>query len=1157
VSSTLAWGQNINGTFHGTVSDQTGAVVPGAKVEVKNLSTSQVREATTASNGFYTITDLPPGHYLVSVSKESFATTSQPDVELLVNQDLEADYKLSVGQVTQTIEVTGAANMLQTSNATLGQVVGSTQVVDLPLNGRQFTQLILLTPGAAPKEGGQQSFYQIPIGGGGLSPAMNGSQPTENFFTLDGILNNHYFYQQAAISPPPDAIQEFMAQYHANDAQFGITSGADVNIVTKSGGPTFHGDAWEFLRNSSLDAANYFANFANEPKPPYRQNQYGVTFGGPVILPHYDGRKKQTFFFGYWEGFRSAETLTQFASVPTTAELGGDFSDILTTTPSGASDALGRPILNGQIFNPYSTRQVNAGSVDTVTGLVAQSTGLVRDPFSGNAIPKTMLTSQALAYLNAFYPTPNFGPGGNVFPNVATSRPQTISSDQFGVGLDHTFANNDTLFGKFYFSQPDEIIPTALNIGATDVENHARMAALGYTHIFSPTLVVTAHYGYSWLFSQYSEQPGGVALMNATGFGPALVEQDNYPIVPEISIGPRLSGTSQYAIPQGPMRTHQLNFDIQKVHGSHTLGAGMLYMHVHAYDNGWGSGINYDQYASSGISSAGANQGSTGDGLASMLLNLPSNFSESAGVTGADLREGWIGAYAQDKWQASKKLSVSIGIRWDFATPPHYLNNQFSGWNADCPMGGTYNTPAEITAVEDSCILMPIPFVISPTAANPNPVSWRTPNVRQSLWDPKYNGWQPRLGLAYAVTPKVVVRSGFVIFDDHNQFDKQVQGSRGSWPFGIPSGAEALFTALNRGVPTVFANALPSAGSLLAGSTPYPSVADDIRQKIAYSLEYNLGVEYQITSNTALTVNYVGSETRHVWACCYTYNQPYPNELGPNSFPDALPFPFLNATLAGESNSINGDYNGLQLKLEKRFAKGLSILASYTWSKSLDMQSGDYNSSPQNTYNMRAEWGPSDYNFPQLFSFAAVYQLPVGQGQRFAGNASRALNAVIGGWNVSDITSAHSGSPFTVDVPYDNANAGTTQRANVVPGCPLTPSGFQQNVQHWYNTACFVVPPQYTFGDLGRNTLRGPNSLNFDFSLFKDFKLTESKTLEFRAESFNIFNAVNLAPPGGGVTGAYTALGGSSGTDVATPTFMQIYSAAPGREIQFALKFIF
>jgi hypothetical protein len=1158
VFSTASRAQNvqINGVFHGTVTDPTGAVVPGAKIVVRNLSSGQVREATTASNGFYTITQLAPGHYSISASKEGFSTATQADVELLVNQDLEANYTLSVGQVTQTVEVTSAPLMLKTASATLGQVVGAQQVVDLPLNGRQFTSLILLTPGAAPKESPQQAQYYISIGGGGISPATNGQAANQNVFTLDGVYNNHFYYQGYAISPPPDAIEEFNVQSNMTDAQYGLSSGSNVNIETKSGGSQLHGDAWEFIRNDKLDAANFFDNFVNAPKPPYRQNQYGVTLGGPVILPGYDGRKKHTYFFGYWEGFRAPEGFTEFANVPTPAEMGGDFSDILTTIPEG-TDPLGRPYNQGQLYNPYSTRQVTAGSVDPVTGLVAQSTGLVRDPFPGNQVPSGMIIPQALTYLHAFYPAPNYGPGGNNFPNFANMGSQRIDSDQFGVGLDHTFSNNDTLSGKFYYYNPTETLPNPLLLGTVVSTNHARMVSAAYTHLFSPTLLASVHYGYLWTDYLYNTDPGGLSLLAATNQTAAEPVKDGLPIVPQVGIGPRLSGTNQFGIPEGPMRSHELTVDLQKVKGNHTFGVGLLYMRVHAFDDGWGTSYGFDQYPTSTIGAGNANDTTTGDGLASMLLNLPSSTTVFIGLTAADLTTQWLGGYLQDKWQVSKKLNLQIGLRWDFESPPHWANNQWSDWNPNCPMGGTYTTNLEspaVIATEDACTLMPVSYVQQTSAAYPLLPSFPNPTARSTIIDPRYNGWQPRFGFAYRATPQTVVRGAFVMFDDHDQFFHEIQDERGAWPWG----GSAFAYGYNRGQPNFFFNNPPSAASYMAPNKPIFMDSMNPRAKIPYSMEYNFGIEQQVTPNMSLSVGYVGSLSRHQWGQ-YGYNSPLPQNMGPNAFPYGQPFPFLGGggvILEMDDNLFNSNYNAFQVKLEKRFSHGLNFLASYTYSKCMDVTNREWYW-PQDTYDFEMDYGPCDENFPQVFTVSSIYQLPLGQGRHFAPNAGKGLDALIGGWNVSGIVSAYTGSPFTVSIPFDNANTGTGQRANVVPGCQLKPSGFQQNVYHWYNPDCYVVPPPYTFGNAQRNSLRGPDFRNFDFSLYKDFKLTESKTLQFRSEFFNIFNRANFAPPGGGSTGAFSILGGNPGTSVDTPTFMQIFNAAAAREIQFALKLVF
>ncbi len=1141
-----ALAQAVNGSFHGTVTDSSGAVIPGAQVEIRNLSSGATRDATTDDKGFYTITDLPPAHYSLKVTSKGFQTLSRPDVELQVSQDAEVNNVLTVGQATEVVEVTAAPPMLTTTGSTLGQVIGNKEAVDLPLNGRQFTQLILLTPGAAPIEGGQQNGFSIHIAGGGISPAVNGQNGGQDSFTLDGVINNHPYIQVYVIAPPPDALEEFKTQNHISDAQFSFSSGANVNIVTKTGTDHLHGSVWEFVRNDVLNSANYIDNFTGTPKPSYTQNQYGFTAGGPVIIPHiFNGIRHNTHWFGYWEGFKSDQGITALAGNPIASEVAGDFSDLLTgqqaTTATGAPayDAVGRPIMVGQLYNPYTTRTVNGQ--------------LVRDPIPNNNIPSVMpLNAVALTYLKATYYAPNYGPGGNSFPNYSYVGHDTIMSNQFGTIFDHVFHNNDTGFAKFYYSQPDEVEPTSQKYGAISNLNHAKMITSGYTHLFSPTLLTSARFGYTWMHYGLVWEPAGQALISAVNSAAFLPIKDGIPLIPEFSIGPRsFTGSSQFAVPEGPMRIYQFNDDVEKTKGSHSIQAGFLWLHTHAFDDGFGGSFGFDQYPTSAITTGDANVSTTGDGLASMLLDLPSTFNVFTGITHADFKNYWLGGYVQDKWQASKKLNIQIGIRWDFQAPPHYKDNIFSMWNTECPFG-SYNTPESLHAIQEQCLLMPYVYTPAPTPTNPNPLTWPVPNIRSTIFAPQYNGWQPRLGIAYSLDSKTVIRAGFNVFDDHNAFTKDAQDARGSWPAGgqtIPSG-------LNRQVPSTFLDNPPSAASFLLGGTPVFGRAGDPNSKIPYSLQYNVGGQRELNNSTSLQINYVGSVSRRLWGTV-GYNAPLPQNMGPNAQPAGEPFPFINGTIQGDENKFWGNYNAIQGQLQRRFAQGLMFMASYTFSKCLNVDGGEFDAYPQNTYDVAADYGPCQQNFPHLFVFSGVYQLPFGRGEQFGSGVGKGMNYLIGGWNLGDITQIHSGVDFTAGVSADNANTGTGSRTNYVSGCKLEPSGFHQTVNEWYNTACFVVPPEYTFGTTERNGFRGPDYNDFDISVFKNFNFTESTYLQFRAESYNTFNRVNFSPPGGSATGSSPQIGGTVTTDVDSNTFMKITSAAPARQIQFAMKFIF
>lgn len=1002
------------------------------------------------------------------------------------------------------------------------------------MNGRQFTQMILLTPGAVPHEDGQQAAFIIPIGGGGLSPNVNGSRGRQNNFTLDGSTDNNLMTNDYTISPPPDAIQEFTVQTHITDAQVGMSSGANVNVVTKQGSDAVHGDVWEFLRNDKFDAANFFDNIAGQAKPAFRMNQFGLTLGGPVILPKpggsYDGRKKKTYFFGYYEGFRSTQGFTEFNNVPSLAELGGDFSDLLTNTRV-AMDPLGRPVPEGQIYNPYTTRQVTAGSVDPSTGLTAQSTGLVRDAFPGNQIPTAMLDADALIYLKAFYPLPNLKVGPNVFPNFAIDSPNIITNDQFGLRVDHTFGNNDTLFGVFYFTNPHNTQPNSLLLGTSVLTNPAKQISAGYTHLFNPTLLLTVHFGYSYTNWYDGNLPAGVHLLDATNQENFFPVKDNLPEVPAITLSPRLGGTGQFAIPLGPNRSDTVTADIQKVQASHTLNAGLMFYRIHSFDDGWGMNQNFDQFPTSAITGPGVNASSTGDGLASMLLNLPSGLNGFLGQTGADFHDLWQGYYLQDKWQASKKLSIQIGMRYDFVPPPQWANNRVGGFSNEC-----------------GCYVVTQPFgTLYPHA-----------NVRHDYFDPQYRGFQPRFGLAYSVSPKIVVRGGFGIFQDHDgSFIQETQDMRIPWPWGV----DPNIIELNRGIPNTFFDHPPPATSFFPSPTqsthPYIFSGVDNRNKIPTTNEWNLGIQAQFTPSLTMELTYVGMKTDHN-QLNLTDNTVLPNAMGPGPFEATkrLPYPAYGQ-FGYDENESYGNYNSLQFKAEKRLSQGLSFLGAYTWSHCLDINSDPYGDvGPQDPYNLRAEYSSCDSDFRQVFSLSYVYQLPFGRGQHFGRGWDRGLNAVLGGWQTSGIESAQTGPPFTVQVGFDNSNTGVgSDRAELI-GNPV-PSGFVQNWQHWDDAASFAVPAPYTYGDTAREFLRGPGHNTFDFSLMKNFNFKEAKYVQFRAEAFNIFNRVNLATPGQTASPGYANLGGTGAVAITSPNPFQILSAGPARIVQFSLKLVF
>jgi hypothetical protein len=1074
--------QTTNGTITGTITDPSGAAVGGVQIRIANQDTGEQRSATSQDNGTYIVPQLPPGHYNITVEKQGFSKETQNNVQLLVNQSATLDFKLSLATVAESVEVTATTPQLNTTNSTLGDVVQHQQIVDLPLNGRNFTQLALLTPGAAPQESGQQSAFTVKQGAGAISPSVDGQRGQQNNFTMDGLLNNNIYTNTWAISPPPDALQEFNVQTHITDAEFAISSGANINIAMRSGTNQFHGDAWEFFRNDALDARNFF----DATKPPYRQNQYGVTFGGPII-------KNSTWFEAYWEGFRSSQSLNNFASVPTQAMRNGDFSALLGSQIG--TDSLGRPIYQNEIFDPTTSRPDPKDPTNTL-----------RDPFPGNVIPTSRLSPATLQTLAKYYPLPNLNVGAGVLPNYQWAGSNQTSSDQTGIRADHRFGDNDSVFGRYNRSNATLSRPEGLPTYDQSLVNYAQTVALGYTHLFSPTVIFNVHYGWTNTnFGQFDEA-SGQAFIDAIHFTQLAPAKNGIALGPNMGISNGYTGVSQFAIPLGPQYNNDGHLDLSVVHGKHTIGVGAMVYHIHSFDDGWGMGPSFSQNATS----QGGQVNGSGYGPASFMLGLPDSLFGFLGNTSADERGWWYGGYVQDQWQVSSKLTVTAGLRYDFVAPPSYGSKIVSGLNV---LTGN--------------------FLIS----GATPPLYPTPNVRKTYYDPDYKGFQPRFGLAYRATEKTVIRTGFAQFDDHNNvLVQEAQDPRISWPEGVGVSQNAL----NHGLPTESYDNLPSYSSFFNPLQPLVAFGADNRNRTPYSLQYNFGIEQQLPQSTILSLNYVGSVSRHLFIQPTGNTALYP---GPGPIADRQPFPQYGGGFSFDENVGNASYNGLQVKLQKNLSYGLNFLLSYTWSKSLDIQSEGQSGSIETIYDYGRDRGPSDFNRAQMFVFSGNYALPIGKGKAYLANSNGFVRSALGDWNLGWILTLNTGQPFSISAGGDIANVGGgSQRAQNI-GDPN--SGFNQSIQEWFNTAAFTLPAPYTFGNEGRNNLTGPPFKNLDFITYKDFLFTERFRLQFRAEFFNIFNHPSFGLPDGTVT--------DSSFGVITSTALP----DSNREIQFALKFMF
>jgi Carboxypeptidase regulatory-like domain len=1049
--------QTTSGLITGLITDPTGAVIADAQVSITNQATGQVRTTKTEANGAYTVPLLPPGVYNLSVVKDGFARQDRQNVSLEVNQSDTINAVLGVASNSQTVNVTSAAPMLNTTSATLSDVVDHQATVDLPLNGREFTQLTLLTPGAAPVEGGQQSSFTVALGAGGISPSVNGQRGIQNNFTMDGVQNNSPYASVWAIAPPPDAIQEFAVQSHITDAQFSVSSGANINVATRAGTNTFHGSLYEFIRNDALDANTFPAT----TRLPYRQNQYGVYLGGPILIPHIVDGRNNTWFSAYWEGFRSSLSQTVLSSTLTPAMEAGDFSGVLGAQVG--TDTLGRPEYANEIYDPTTSRPD--------PGHPGQ---YLRDPFPGNKL--TTLNPVSLAIVKRYYPAPNLNVADNVLPNYQYPGLTATASDIFGIRLDHQFNEKNTAFIRFNRSNQHVTRPEDFATYVNTLSNYAQQVALGYTHVFNPETILEFHFGYTYTNPYTTDEPAGPAFNDSINFSAAAPPHDGISLGPQLSLTNGYSGVSQFAIPLGPQEAVDYHADFTKVISNHTLGVGAMYYHLRTFDDGWGAGVNFTQNATA----QDALPGPTGFGPASFLLGALDSYSPWLGNTGSDQTANWYGLYAQDLWHVTKRLAVTAGLRWDYVTPPNY-HRIVSGLNV---LNGQFIVTGAVP-----------PYFSKATGPS-------------GYFEPQYNGFEPRFGVTFQAANRTVLHGAFAVLDDHdNTLILETQENRLSWP----DATIVNQTSLDLGIPTTYLNNLPAASTFLGPSlAPFSSDGANPNNKIPYAMEFNAGIQEQLANSVVMKLDYVGSLSRHQYSNPNANTALYP---GPGPISLRQPYPSYGGPATFSWNVAPGSYHALQAELQKSLSNGLSFRAAYTWSKSMDWSSDSFPAAEfPNFYDLASEWGPSNYSLKNMFILSGVYAVPVGRGKNFLSTSNGIVQSIVGNWNVGMIVTLESGQPFSVLAGADVANVGGgAQRAERNYG--LSAYASSQTYANWLNKAAFTVPTAYTFANERRNDLVGPTFRDVDFNAFKDFIITHEARVQFRAEFFNILNNTNYGLP--------------------------------------------
>lgn len=1052
--------QVTTGTFLGSVHDPTSASVRGASITATNLQTGVVRSALSGDDGEYVINLLPVGNYSVRVEHAGFTTEERPSIELQINSRVRLDFVLQVGSVSEKISVEGSAPLLDTDTAESGEVIENERVTQLPLNGRQFVQLALLTAGVVPEVKGTLSS---PLALSGQSANANGTRFEDNVFLLDGVPIRDEIYERLTVSPSIDAIQEFKVHTSNYSAEFGGHGGAQINISTKSGTNALRGAVYEFLRNDVLDARNYFDGSI---KPPFRQNQFGVSLGGPI-------RRNQTFFFGNYEGSRIFKGVTLGAALPTQDMRNGNFTGM------------------GPIIDP-ATQQ----------------------PFTNDQIPNALIAPFAKAML-ANVPLPNTtGPGRN-FTGFGD---RDLSMNQFTMRMDHSFNNNNLIFGRFIYSNVSDLEPYPATVDLSSgsplpppgfgqlTTQGSRNLALQYTHVFNLNFLNQLRFGYNYLDAGQKSANSNVDFISEFGFQgtnpPPLGAGYPSMVVPGFST---LGDATTKLFTRN--NVFSVMDDVVRNLGKHSLKFG----------GGYSKSLVRTEFV---FNTAGQYKflGTfTGNPFADFLLGYP---SVATALTGNPTLHGIgyrVGAYFQDDWRLTSRLTLNLGIRYDINSRFRERDGKMANFAPE--IGGFVipGTPGHTNPAADFARFPGVPFETSSQLGYPD-----------QLTNNDYNNFAPRIGFAYSPTDSLVLRGGLGVF-----YNTGLLGGRfGIMGFNPPFTGLELFLNFDPTAPISAVNSLGNpATNVILGQGPTKNFPD------AYLPEWNLSIEKQIGSSLMIESEYIGSRGIHLDGTTL------PNQPVPGGTPR---WPILGVDLEIAAPAFDSWYQGLVLRTEKRYSHGLVLSASYTFSKSLDTGGGslsnfsdEHSGAPQNSADIAAEKGRSAFDTRHRVVLNAVYELPIGQGKVLASNASGFIQKLVGGWQVNTILVAQAGRPETPLLSSDQSETGAfSDRPNLVGD----PNNGPKTANAWFNVNAFQLQPLGQFGNAGRGVITGPGYASLDMGLAKFTPLSERINLEFRAEAFNLLNHPNFDLPN---------------REFGTPTFGQIFSANEPRELQFGLKLHF
>lgn len=1094
-------------TLAGSVSDPQTKPVPGASVQIKSAGTEAVRSAVVNSEGLFEIAGLPPGEYDLSVKASGFAVLSR-HLKLEVGQQMRLDLMLKLGEKVETIDVVGRAEVLKTNDASLGEVIETKSVKELPLNGRRLLDLALTVPGSHISHGAQAGdmnpLYWRPSQPSALS--IGGGRPNANYFLLDGATNTDPTFNTLNLSPSPDAVLEFQVQTGNYAAEMGGAGGGQINIVTRSGSSEFHGTAYEFLRNNVLDARSFNEMQGNDHLV---QNNFGASFGGP-----FPGKK--TFFFANYEGFRQTMMQTMTDTVPTAAEDAGDFSDA-----------------GSQVFNPLSARP--NPTFNSAKPVSATNPQILRDPFPGNRIPVTLLSPVATTMLTKYVPLPNMMSGAGMTTmgqptvfgtnmdsnNYMDVRNMHHDNNQGTLRVDRVFDRGDSIMARYSVGSEYGFMPQNLpGFGAYD-DNLSQNAIIGWTRVISPNIVNTASIAYSRLsMDRFSENNASNDIVSQLGIrgvgfgGKGAYGAPWFNVQGYSGFGDTFAATPMHAWDTILEGRDSLSWQ----HGRHSLKFGGSYRWYIWPMWGFFQNRGYYQFTNGFTTQTATNDG-TGAALASFLLGLPAVRQRQAGIPSMDLRQWSADAYAQDTWRITPTTTIEFGLRYEFMTPLRDVNRQWSNLQV---------TDNGLQAFIGGQLGMP-----------------------KGLLYPNKLDFAPRFGIAHNMPNQgLVFRAAYGIFYtpvDLNTWCNQLHNV----PLVFPETNQS-----DNFIPSI--NGFNFAPPVL-GKTVVSFASFDPHAPAQYVQQWSASIQKSLGHETTVEIGYQGERGFHLQRAHLINNAP----PGPGAvqlrrpyhtanFADGTVFPsgidVLSSTFPISSvnlleNTARSWYDAGYINLRRRYSSGLSLLANYTYAKNLsnapDFRSPMFESSiPQNNNDLDAEKGPAcDVRHRVVVS--AVYDFRSFNRWEWSRIATR-------NWQVSTIYQAQSGFPLTISVFGDTANAGTILGENPIranyTGQPVFGPG-THTAMMWFNPDAFAVPAAYTFGNLGRNTVYGPGMQTLDLALVRDFTLTERTKFQIRGEFFNALNQINLGTPNRFVN---------------TAQFGTITEAAtPGREIQLSARLSF